>query len=81
MDQVWNLLAKELFDLPRQPDTFNPYTQVNPEVDRPDAAQVRRANRRSYLNACQQHPDLFLLAEAPGPWGCRFSGVPITSEA
>ena len=25
-------------------------------------------------------PPLFLLAEAPGPWGCRFTGVPITSE-
>ena len=22
-----------------------------------------------------------LLAEAPGPWGCRFSGVPLVSEA
>ncbi len=21
-----------------------------------------------------------MVAEAPGPWGCRFSGVPITSE-
>ena len=26
-------------------------------------------------------PKVLLLAEAPGPWGCRFSGVPITSEA
>ena len=25
-------------------------------------------------------PPLFVLAEAPGPWGCRFTGVPITSE-
>ena len=26
-------------------------------------------------------PPVFLLAEAPGPWGCRFSGVPLVSEA
>ncbi|NNE70522.1 MAG: uracil-DNA glycosylase [Rhodothermales bacterium] len=75
------MLEQSLFELDPLPDTFNPYTQRNPEVDRVDAVAIRRANLARYFEACDDRPLLFLLAEAPGPWGCRFSGVPITSEA
>lgn len=79
--QAMRLLRSTLFDLSPQPDTFNPYAQINPEVDREDAVVIRRRNLEAYFQACSEQPLLFLLAEAPGPWGCRFSGVPITAEA
>jgi hypothetical protein len=60
---------------------FNLYADAVPDLDINDAAAVRRENVRSYLAAYDETPPLFLLAEAPGPWGCRFSGVPITAEA
>ncbi|MBO6574698.1 MAG: uracil-DNA glycosylase [Rhodothermales bacterium] len=79
-ERAFNLVARALFDRAPSPDAFNPYADRNPEVDRPDAVTLRRANLNAYFNACQARPALFLLAEAPGPWGCRFSGVPITAE-
>ena len=42
---------------------------------------MRRSNLRAYLACYRELPDVFVLAEAPGPWGCRFSGIPIVSEA
>jgi hypothetical protein len=79
--QALEAIAAELFDRQPQENAFNPYADHNPEVDRKDAVAIRRTNLAGYLEACAPRPRLFLLAEAPGPWGCRFSGVPITSEA
>lgn len=81
MDSAWELVERELFDVPSTDDLFNPYRDVHPDLDRPDAALIRRDNLAAYFASYEQRPDLFLLAEAPGPWGCRFSGVPVTSEA
>lgn len=63
------------------PGLFNPYASHDPDRDRPDAVAVRRSNLESYILDRRSAPSVVLLAEAPGPWGCRFSGVPITSEA
>ena len=50
----------------RSSDTlFNPYRDVNPELDRPDAAEIRRSNLLYYLAACSREPDVLLIAEAP----------------
>lgn len=78
---LWTLFQEEIFSTPSTPELFNPYRDEHPELDRPDAAATRRENLRAFLEAYRERPPLFLLLEAPGPWGCRFSGVPITSEA
>lgn len=78
-DALWPLMRTHLFDTPSTHEAFNPYRDRHPELDRPDAPAIRRANLRAYFDALQQ-PRLFMMAEAPGPWGCRFTGVPITSE-
>lgn len=80
-EQAYRAVEAAIFDQQGGVDCFNPYADINREVDRTDAVCVRRANLRAYFDACLPDPPLFLLAEAPGPWGCRFSGVPITSEA
>ncbi len=63
------------------PSLFNPYASFDTERDLPDAVAIRRSNLERYISERSQPPSVVLLAEAPGPWGCRFSGVPITSEA
>lgn len=78
---VWELFETHLFDEPSTDTLFNPYHTEHPTLDRPEAPALRRANLRAYLDAYDEAPPLFLLLEAPGPWGCRFSGIPITAEA
>lgn len=80
LDDVWHRCESALFSTPSTSTLFNLYRDRNTDLDRPDASSIRRANLRRYLACYDERPPLFLLAEAPGPWGCRFSGIPITSE-
>jgi hypothetical protein len=59
---------------------FNPYRDREPSLDRPDGPAIRRRNLRTYLTFFAQS-DYVLVGEAPGYAGCRFSGIPFTSEA
>ncbi|MGB1049753.1 MAG: uracil-DNA glycosylase [Rhodothermales bacterium] len=73
-------IANFLFEEPSTDELFNPYSTQNPAYDRAHAAHIRQENLRRYVEERDRVPSLFVLAEAPGPWGCRFTGVPITSE-
>ncbi len=81
LHDVWALFDEHVFPAPSTDERFNPYRDRREALDVPDAPRLRRENLRAYLRAYDTAPPLFLLLEAPGPWGCRFSGVPITSEA
>ncbi len=81
LDGIWQMLEDDVFTIASTQRLFNQYANRHDELDLPGAHQIRRANLKSYLSSYDVMPDVFLLAEAPGPWGCRFSGVPITSEA
>ncbi|GIV57827.1 MAG: hypothetical protein KatS3mg042_0740 [Rhodothermaceae bacterium] len=81
LEPAWRLLEAHLFDHPSSDDLFNPYRDRHEDLDRPDAVAIRRENLRRYVAGYEAPPPVLLLAEAPGPWGCRFSGVPLTSEA
>lgn len=78
---VWDLFETHVFPAPSTDERFNPYRDRNTDLDIPDAPARRRDNLRRYLSCFETVPRVFLLLEAPGPWGCRFSGVPITSES
>jgi hypothetical protein len=80
MQELNDLIAKILFRLPSTDDLFNPYSTTNPDLDLPMSHKIRQENLRAYICDREHKPRVFLLVEAPGPWGCRFSGVPITSE-
>jgi len=60
-------------------NVFNQYAQENPEHDIPGAAKIRRENLRLFLETFTD-VKVILLAEAAGYQGCRFSGIPMTSE-
>jgi hypothetical protein len=59
---------------------FNQYAQTHPELDRPDAVDVRTRNLCRYLELFSG-ARLILIGEAAGYAGCRFSGIPFTCEA
>ncbi len=80
LSEVDRLLSEALFGRPGDDRLFNPYADCDPALDRPDAPAVRQANLRRFLAAFPAPPPVFVAAEAPGPWGCRFSGVPVTSQ-
>ena len=81
LERVWEIANEQIFTYPDQEGLFNPYKDRLDALDIPGADLVRRENFRQYLAAYSERPRLFLLAEAPGPWGCRFSGVPLVSES
>jgi len=81
LQPVYDLFQQHLFDVASSGSLFNLYGDRVDHLDVDDAASIRQENLRAYLAAYDDEPPLFLLAEAPGPWGCRFSGVPITAEA
>lgn len=74
------MLERNVFDRASAENAFNLYRDEDGSLDLPNAAQIRRDNLWSYLACYESLPDVFILAEAPGPWGCRFSGIPIVSE-
>jgi hypothetical protein len=78
---LWDLFDTHVFPAASTDELFNPYRDRRDDLDVPEAPPHRRENLRSYLKCFETAPPLFLLLEAPGPWGCRFSGVPVTSES
>ena len=78
---VWDLFDTHVFPAASTDELFNPYRDRRDDLDVTDAPAHRRDNLWRYLECFDEAPRLFLLLEAPGPWGCRFSGVPVTSES
>lgn len=80
-DTIIEAFEGYLYEYPSSDVSFNPYRDENPELDISDAASVRRRNLEAYVRAHPERPRVLVMMEAPGPWGCRFTGVPVTSEA
>ncbi len=81
LQAVWDFFQTRVFGLPSQPGLFNLYAGEDADCDCPGAAGLRRENLHAYLESFAQPPAWLLVGEAPGWKGCRFSGVPFTSEA
>lgn len=80
LHDIWHFMNEEVFTVSSEEDLFNQYTDTNPSVDSPGANSIRRENLKNYLASFDVRPDVLIVGEAPGPRGCRFSGVPFTSE-
>jgi len=73
--QTVSLLVDRLAALPGSDRLFNPYTGED------SGASIRRRNLTLYLNdMLDRQPRTVMIFEAPGYRGCRFSGIPVTSE-
>ena len=80
MNDLYSLFRKRLFTVPSAEGLFNQYNSRDRRVDRENAPEIRRKNLKAYVHSFPDRPSIMLLCEAPGPWGCRFTGIPITSE-
>jgi uracil-DNA glycosylase len=79
---IWKCFEMRLFLVPSCSLTglFNHYNSVEPSLDRSNADRIRQENLRHYVDCFVRSPRFILVGEAPGWRGCRFSGVPFTSE-
>ena len=80
-ERLWRALTDHVLDAPAGEHLVNPYAHEDPALDVDGAAAVRRANLRASAETLAEPPEALIVAEAPGPWGCRFSGVPLVSES
>jgi uracil-DNA glycosylase len=74
-------IKKHVFSVASTDELYNPYRDCRVLLDRKNGPAIRRQNLLRYVSDHTQGVDVLLVAEAPGPWGCGFSGVPITSES
>lgn len=83
-EKVIAVLEKEVFTVSSTEVLFNPYKDVDSQLDKPNAAEIRRENLKAYVQNCfsnNSETTFLIIGEAPGPRGCRFSGIPFTNEA
>jgi uracil-DNA glycosylase len=85
IQDIWDLLERSLFSKPSRGTNarpvFNLYKETNLKIEQVDGAKIRRANLYNYLVSFLEPPSVLIVGEAPGWRGCRFSGVPFTSES
>ncbi|MDP3181729.1 MAG: hypothetical protein Q8M54_02795 [Desulfobaccales bacterium] len=80
LQDIWDFCEREIFSVPSTDILFNQYKDYDERVDLPNAIEIRKNNLFNYLKSVQRRPEFLVIAEAPGPWGCRFSGIALTSE-
>lgn len=80
LKDIWETFRKDVFTVPSTEVLFNQYRDRVEGLDLPGAQDIRRRNLRSYLASFGRRPRALVVGEAPGPWGCRFSGLPFTGE-
>jgi len=81
LNDIWDLFQNRVFPTQSTEILFNQYKDSDPIFDLPNGNNIRKQNLRNYLGSFSQRPSIMIVGEAPGPRGCRFSGVPFTSEA
>lgn len=80
LQKLWEYFEKEVFTIKSTETFWNPYNGHNEKLDVKDGYLIRRKNLKNYLQQFKKSPQYMLIGEAPGPWGCRFSGIAFTSE-
>lgn len=80
LNNLWDVFTERVFTIPSTDKLFNQYKDNDSRVDQPNAADIRRHNLLNYFKSFRKLPSVVLIGEAPGPWGCRFSGIPFTGE-
>lgn len=81
MRHIWKLFEAKLFDVPSRDDAFNLYRDVDPAVDLPDGADIRRENLKGYVEQVAERQGILVLGQSPGWRAGRFTGVPFTAQS
>jgi hypothetical protein len=77
---VWRLLEEQVFPFPSRIGLFNQFNESVVGLDVVDGHMIRRQNLKNYIASFKEWPSAIVIGEAPYVWGCRFSGIPFTSE-
>lgn len=80
LTKLWKFIQGNVFTVKSTPDLFNPYRDNVDGLDLKNGSSIRRKNLKNYLESFDTPPDTLLVGEATGFGGCRFSGVPFSSE-
>lgn len=80
LNNLWGLFEEEVFPFHSTDELFNQYSNNDLRFDLPRGNEIRRENLLNYLRSFLRRPTVLIIGEAAGPWGCRFSGIPFTSE-
>lgn len=82
MHALKEYISRRIFDrdVSHHTNLFNQYSDVNPIYDRPDAHIIRRNNLITYISQLRLPIKVMFIGIAPGYAGCRFTGIPFTSE-
>ena len=80
LQTLWEFIQEDIFPFDSTDELWNPYKGIDPKLDLAEADLIRQQNLFDYIHSFKKHPPILLVGEAPGPWGCRFSGIAFTSE-
>jgi len=80
MSRLFNYFKLILFEVNSKGLLFNQYKQTDIMFDKQNGNLIRQDNLQRYMESFTEKPEKLLLGEAPGCYGCRFSGIPFTSE-
>jgi hypothetical protein len=81
LEKLLTFIEDSIFTLLPTGLIFNQYRDNVEDIDLPGGNEIRRENLRRYIRHFASKPTTFLLGEAAGWQGCRFAGIPFTSEA
>jgi uracil-DNA glycosylase len=80
MQDIVRLIQRDVFPFQSVGTLFNFYSGNNSNSDKGDGYRIRQDNLLQYIGHFTSKPKALLIGEAPGHLGCRYSGVPMTSE-
>lgn len=80
MHELRDYIEKNVFTFKTKGNLFNQYNQYDVCFDKDKAIQIRRENLLTYLELMKNPITTMFIGIAPGYNGCRFSGIPFTSE-
>lgn len=69
LNQIWNILEDKIFNIKSTDVLYNMYKN-----------DICKQNLKNYFESFKVKPEILIIGEAPGPSGCRFSGIPFVSE-
>jgi len=77
---IWDICRQSIFRVKLTDSLFNQYSDTDPDLDLPNAHEIRCQNLQEYLASYHRKPQALVIGEMATTWGSRFSGVPQTSE-
>lgn len=80
MDELIGYVKQNVFNVRTKGNLFNQYNQINLNYDGDNADLIRQHNLIQYIEQLSKPIKIMFIGIAPGYNGCRFSGVPFTSE-